>query len=228
MPLAPKVLSRALSSNSPTMRGRIPCCKNQWSIRSRTTLCLVGSSTGTSARLCGKLRLATCKHAGVPYQAMAEAPTARLYSLICGLAGAGRSESTTSSRCKARSPNKPSNWPSWHTKRKCGSARTGCSRRRTTSLGRPSEMPTAKRTAGALAASRTKAGRFSPKWKIKSAWCMAACPASVSTRPRPDGFNSAQPSERSSSRTWALTVCTAMSNFSAARETPPSLATTQK
>jgi hypothetical protein len=44
----------------------------------------------------------------------------------------------------------------------CGNLITGCIRRRTTSLGKPSEMPAASLTVGELTASRTIAGRFSP------------------------------------------------------------------
>jgi len=92
----------------------------------------------------------------------------------------------------------------------------------------PSEMPTARRGPGVLTASRSRSGSCSPSWKIWSAWRIAAMPASVSTKPRPAGLSNAWPSARSSSRTWVLTVCTAMSSRAAAREMPPSLATTQK
>ena len=46
--------------------------------------------------------------------------------------------------------------------------------------------------------------------------------------PRPAGLSNWWPSAFSSSRTWALIVCTAMSSRSAARAKPPSFVTTQK
>jgi len=52
--------------------------------------------------------------------------------------------------------------------------------------------------------------------------------ASVRATPRPEGLSNWCPSDFSSSRTWALMVCTAMSSRSAARAKPPSLVTTQK
>ena len=162
IPLAPKVLSNALSSNSPTTRGRMASCSNQWSRRARTAVCAVGSSTGTVDRLCGKPSPAALTRSAVPYQATADVPMRWLYSLILGFAGAGRSDNTTSSRCRAKSPSSSSNSPSWHNRRKYGSGITGCNRRRTATLGSPSEMPTARRTVGALTASRTSDGKFSP------------------------------------------------------------------
>jgi hypothetical protein len=90
----------------------------------------------------------------------------------------------------------------------------------------PSEKPTARRTTGPLAACLV--GNDWPIWKISSARAKAAWPASVSATPRPAGLSSWWPSAFSSSRTWALMVCTAMPRRSAARAKPPSLVTTQK
>ncbi|MDT4886682.1 hypothetical protein FQZ97_1230600 [compost metagenome] len=78
MPEDPKVASSALSSNSPTTRGTTPCCSNHWSIRRRTEACELGNSTGTSARLCGKLRLAGSSQACGAYQPSGEEPMAWL------------------------------------------------------------------------------------------------------------------------------------------------------
>jgi hypothetical protein len=89
-------------------------------------------------------------------------------------------------------------------------------------------MPTARRTVGTSTASRTRSGSVSPREKIWSASSIAVRPASVSARPRPAGFSRAAPRFCSSSRTWVDTVCTDSPSFSAARVSPPSLATTQK
>ena len=46
--------SKALSANSPTMRGRMARCSNHLFTRPRMAVCAVGNSTGMAPRLCGK------------------------------------------------------------------------------------------------------------------------------------------------------------------------------
>lgn len=63
---------------------------------------------------------------------------------------------------------------------------------------------------------------------MDSACRKTTTPASVSARPRPAGRSNWQPRSRSSSRTWVLTVCTAMSSCAAALDMLSSLSTIQK
>ena len=196
MPPAPKVFSNALSSNSPTTCGRICCRSNHCSMRVRTAACWVGNNTGTRPSDCGKPRRASVTSDGGAYQASVALPSAWLYSFRFGFGAAARSARTTSSRCSARSPSRSSNSSWWHSSRNCGSCITGCSKRHTASLGIASEMPTASRTPGARTASRSTAGNCSPSWKIRSACCIAARPASVNARPRPAGLSNDWPSAR--------------------------------
>ena len=162
MPAAPKVLSNALSSNSPTTCGLMACLSNHWSRRARTAACGAGSSTGTLRSDCGKpCTAAACSAAGA-YHARVDVPSAWLYTLRLGLAGAGRSASTTSSRCRARSPSKSSKPFSRHSRRRLVVCMTGCISCRTASLGRPSDIPTVSRTLGAATVPRSRWGNCSP------------------------------------------------------------------
>ena len=74
MPAAPKVTSRALSSNSPTMLGAMPRRSNHWSMRALTAACAVGNSTGSLASDCGKPSRAAASNASGAYQASGDAP----------------------------------------------------------------------------------------------------------------------------------------------------------
>ena len=77
IPAAPKVLSNAPSSNSPTILGLTPRRSNHWSIRGLTAAWLVGNNTGTVASDCGKPLAANLNHAGPAYQATASPKRAR-------------------------------------------------------------------------------------------------------------------------------------------------------
>ena len=233
MPVAANVASSALSSNSPTTLGCMCCLSIHWFRRLRTAEWVVGSSRGRVAKawVGWSARAAAAHgwaHLAWPNHCKGELPNAWLYTRTLPLGGAGRSARIKSSRCSARSASRSSNSSSWHSSRRFSAPRAGPSRRGMASLGSPSEMPTRSATLGAAVAAVNTSGSFSPSWKICSAWAKAASPAWVSTTLRPWGLSSWWPRLRSSSRTWVLMVCTAMPRRSAARDMPPSLATTQK
>ncbi len=228
-PACPKALSRALSLNSPTMRGRTPWVPIHWSRARRSAVPCRGSSQGCPSSAAGN----------PPRRLRARGPDAktdtphsprRWLKARRRLWGSrGRSVSTTSRSWVARAASRRS-VASSRARRRGGSAscRAGSSSFWTMSLGRASEMPTA-RCGWRAVRPPPKVSRSSwPRPKISSAYRKTMRPASVRATPRPAFSKSRSPRSCSRARICALRVGWERRRAAAPLPMPPSRAAVQK